>query len=268
MKAAIADVYKDMTLRLDDVEAPHAAATDAAQAVERKRELMRFASRYLEKLVHLVVPVPRSRKETVEMLLGLEPAPRGPTEERRKQKLRHAVINFAGTVAVVFFLASAGALAIGLATSLLPASQTASGPSKAPPAAGAATKAAPRGSETTAAEQPAPRTDFVSDAALQQLGVLSGRASEAIPSTALVLAFIMLLAVLALQFLKRLNPEPVVSDSTEFIDALKIWVDGVSARRETPARGEAVRQPPAVHGDARARDRRPAPGDGRRHAAR
>src|SRR5262249_5777406 len=97
-----------------------------------------------------------------------------------------------------------------------------------------ATRASQPGETATAQSQPLPSKDFISGVQLQRLVALSSSAVGAIPPSALVLAFIMLLTFVSLQFLKRLNPEPIVSDSPEFIDALRIWVDGVSARRETP----------------------------------
>jgi hypothetical protein len=238
VKAAIADIYKDMTLRLDDVEPsktpePPSAADDAAG---RRDELKRFASRYLEKLVHLVVPVPRSREETVEMLLGLKPAPRPSPEERRRQKIWRSLINFAGTLAVVSFLAAAGALAIGLASSWLLPSLTVGEPAKIAAAQSpqGTPSVQPQQGQAPAGQQALPTADFVSNLVLEKLGVLSGNALEAIPPSALVLAFVTLLALAAFGLLKRLDPEPLVTDSPEFIDALRIWVRGISVRRQTP----------------------------------
>src|SRR5262249_30520138 len=144
---------------------------------------------------------------------------------------------FVGTITVVSFLAAASAIAVVLAMSLLPTSLIVSEPSKTPPAPtpkSTTNAPQPSGQETAQSQPSRPTTDFISDAALERLGVLSSNALATVPPSVLIFAFIMLLAVLSLQFLKRLNPEPVVCDSPEFIDALRIWVDGVSARRETP----------------------------------
>ena len=267
VKAAIADVYKDMTLRLDDVEAPHAAATDAARPSNESASscaLPRATSRSWCTWSCRCRAAGRkqsrccwvsSRRRAARRKNGASRSPPCAYQLRRDGRGRILPRVRRRARDRSRYLPAAG---------IANRERTVEGPAGG---RGPDEGCAP-GRKDNAAEQPAPRTDFVSDAALQQLGILSGRAPEAIPSSALVLAFVMLLAVLALQFLKRLNPEPVVADSPEFIDALKIWVDGVSARRETPACGKAVRQPLAVHGDAHARDRRPAPGVGRRHAAR
>lgn len=237
VKAAIADSYKDMTLRLDpDPSRPLARTAEALQQ-QKLADLNDFASHYLEKLIHLVVPVPRSRQETVELLLGLKPPSRKQAEVPAWRTAAKTAFDMLGTVLVVGFLMSVAWLGFYLATRSFPTVAASSSiaakapaatdigkPSSAPAgtaAGGATTRLVPTSAPLTSAE--------LSDAGLTTRGVLG-----TVPPLAAVLTFALLLMILSFQFLPRLQIEPVVSDGPQFQEALKIWLAGITKTRDTP----------------------------------
>ncbi len=255
VKAAIADIYKDMTFRLELVDrAAHRKETaeqEAEEVAEEKAiDLVNFASNYLEKLIHLVVPVPRSRKETVDVLLGVRTVRPPDAAERRRQRLYAKAFDFAGTVLVVALLAAVAWFAVDIGTRTLaslaatlevansataPTSRDAAVPA---PSGGAAGGGGSAGASSAPATPPgvtaAGGETFLSPDRLGQLGLLSTDPAGAVPPSAFVLAFVVLIAVVAYQFVPRFFPDPIVNDSPEFKKALEIWSYGISLQRETP----------------------------------
>lgn len=237
VKAAIADSYKDMTLRLDSADASKPLAQNAAEMQRQKlADLDDFASHYLEKLIHLVVPVPRSREDSVELLLGLRPGGRTSAETPKWRKGLKVGFEMLGTVLVVAFLMSAAWLGLDLATRSLPTvAASSSAPSNA--AADIGKPSAPAtGTETTGPVRmrPAPTGQPLSSANLADAGLTTRGVLGTVPPAAVVLAFALLLIIVSFQFLPRLQIEPVVSDGPEFQEALRIWIEGITKTRETP----------------------------------
>jgi hypothetical protein len=239
VKAAIADSYKDMTLRLERSDSSRPIAQTAADLQQQKlAELNEFASRYLEKLIHLMVPVPRSRAECVELLLGLKPSTRKDAKASRWRKAAKTGFEMLGTVLVVVFLISSAWLALDLATRSLPTvAASSAAPTSAPAAAdaakqpGAPTSSAPTG---TATMRPAPAAPPLTSAELSDVGLITRGVLGTVPPVAVVLAFALLLIIMSFQFLPRLQIEPVVSDGPQFKEALRIWLEGITKTRETP----------------------------------
>ncbi|VIO68598.1 hypothetical protein CI1B_22210 [Bradyrhizobium ivorense] len=239
VKAAIADSYKDMTLQLDDSE-PSGAAEPSPSELRRRRllALNEFASHYLEKLIHLVVPVPRSREDTVELLLGLKRADAGPPQVETWRTVARTISGMLSTALVVALLIASAWLGVTLVTRSLPTvaastaasstvpSATVNGNPSSPPAVPDAPAATTLRSPLTGAPVSSPE---LANAGLGARGVLG-----TVPPAAMVAAFALFLIIISIQFLPRLQIEPVVSDSADFQEALRIWIDGITRTRETP----------------------------------
>ncbi len=235
VKAAIADSYKDMTLRLDAGDpARMAALTPAQLQQQRLADLSLFATRYLEKLIHLVVPVPKSRKDSVELLLGVkagEPARAVP----RWRKPVQTAMSILGTTLVVGFLMLAAGLGIEVVTNKLPnlvvspgattSAQTSSEAGKSSQGADALQK---DGGSAPVVPPPASADELAS------AGLMSPGIFQSIPAFAIVGVFAFVVVALCFQFLPRLQIEPVVSDGPDFVGALQIASEGISRTRETP----------------------------------
>jgi hypothetical protein len=239
VKAAIADSYKDMTLRLDSPDRSKPLAQTPAELQQQKlADLNDFASHYLEKLIHLVVPVPRSRKDSVELLLGLKPSTRKDTETPKWRKAAKTAFEMLGTVFVVAFLISSAWLGLDLATRSLPTvAASSAAPSSAPaPADAIKPSASPPnvGAEGAATLRPAPTSPPLISADLSDAGLTTRGVLGTVPPVAVVLAFAFLLIIVSFQFLPRLQIEAVVSDGPQFQEALKIWLAGITKTRETP----------------------------------
>jgi hypothetical protein len=239
VKAAIADSYKDMTLQLEDSEPPGAAEPSPSELRRRRLvALNEFASRYLEKLIHLVVPVPRSREDTVELLLGLKRADAGPPQVETWRTVVRTISGMLSTALVVALLIASAWLGATLVTRSLPtvAASTAA-PSTVPGAAVTGTPSSPPvvPDASAAATLRSPLTGApVSSAELSNAGLGARGVLGTVPPAAVVAAFALLLIIISIQFLPRLQIEPVVSDSPDFQEALRIWIDGISKTRETP----------------------------------
>lgn len=238
VKAAIADSYKDMTLRLDSGDPSKPLAQNAAELQRQKlADLDDFASHYLEKLIHLVVPVPRSREDSVELLLGLKPSGRKATETPKWRKGLKVGFEMLGTVLVVVFLMSSAWLGLDLATRSLPTVAASSGaPSNAaadikPPLSPAGTAT---GTTGPVRMRPGPAGPPLTSADLADAGLTTRGVLGTVPPAAVVLAFALLLIIVSFQFLPRLQIEPVVSDGPQFQEALRIWLEGITRTRETP----------------------------------
>jgi KAP-like P-loop domain-containing protein len=239
VKAAIADSYKDMTLRLDSPDPSKPLAQTPAELQQQKlADLNDFASHYLEKLIHLVVPVPRSRKDSVELLLGLTPSTRKDTETPKWRKAAKTAFEMLGTVFVVAFLISSAWLGLDLATRSLPTvAASSAAPSSAPAPADAIKPSAPlpnAAAEGAATLRPASTSPPLTSADLSDAGLITRGVLGTVPPVAVVLAFAFLLIIVSFQFLPRLQIEPVVSDGPQFQAALKIWLAGITKTRETP----------------------------------
>jgi hypothetical protein len=237
VRAAIADSYKDMTLRLDSGDASkHLAQTPAQLQQQKLADLSEFASRYLEKLIHLVIPVPRSRKDSIELLLGLKQSSNKRAEVPRWRKATKTLSEMFGTALVVGFMLSLAWLGVTLVTRSLTTAATSSASDTAAPS-GAGKQAslppgAPQGPAPAAA--PAPTIAPPTAAELSAAGLTTHDVMGTIPAPAVVATFAFLLLILGFQFAPRLQREPIVSDGPQFKNALEIWIDGISQTRETP----------------------------------
>jgi hypothetical protein len=233
VKAAIADSYKDSTLRLDGTGPSKDSEETSAELQSRKRtELNEFAARYLEKLIHLVIPIPLSQKETVETLLGLRPPSNEMLRAPRWRMAAKSVLEMLGTALLVASLILSG-LGLYLAASSLPkvsVSSTAhTGPSAVPDKPSQEPILGPAGSlrvppETSTAEQSS------------GAGLTTGSVLGTLSPLGVLLAFALLLITILVifKFLPRMQPEPVVSDGPEFKKALRIWLKGIVKTRDTP----------------------------------
>jgi Cdc6-like AAA superfamily ATPase len=238
VKAAIADSYKDMTLRLDTPDPSKPLAQTPGQLQQQKlAELNDFASHYLEKLIHLVVPVPRSREDSVELLLGLKPSTRKDAETPKWRKAAKVGFEMLGTMFVVAFLISSAWLGLDLATRSLPTVAASSAAPTNAPAADSSKRAVPPsglGTESAATLRPAPAGPPLTSADLADAGLTTRGVLGTVPPVAVVLAFALLLIIVSFQFLPRLQIEPVVSDGPQFQEALRVWLEGITKTRETP----------------------------------
>ena len=240
VKAAIADSYKDMTLRLDDDDPAKPPAQTAAELQRQKlADLDDFASHYLEKLIHLVVPVPKSREDSVELLLGLRPGGRPVAETPKWRKSLKVGFEMLGTVLVVAFLMSSAWLGLDLATRSLPTVAASSGAASPGPADAGKPSASAAGTGVGGTTgpvrmRPAPTGPVLTSADLADAGLTTRGVLGTVPPAAVVLAFALLLIIVSFQFLPRLQIEPVVSDGPEFKEALRIWLEGITKTRETP----------------------------------
>ena len=185
-----------------------------------------------------MVPVPRSRKDSVELLLGLKRSTRKDTETPKWRKAAKTAFEMLGTVFVVAFLISSAWLGLDLATRSLPTvAASSAAPSSAPaPADAIKPSASPPnvGAEGAATLRPAPTSPPLTSADLSDAGLTTRGVLGTVPPVAVVLAFAFLLIIVSFQFLPRLQIEPVVSDGPQFQDALKIWLAGITKTRETP----------------------------------
>ncbi|MEA2900071.1 MAG: hypothetical protein QOJ84_5686 [Bradyrhizobium sp.] len=237
VRAAIADSYKDMTLRLDGGDpSRHVAQTPGDLQQQKLADLSEFASRYLEKLIHLVIPVPRSRKDSVELLLGLKQSSNKRAEVPGWRKATKTLAEMFGTALVVGFMLSLAWLAVTLVTRSLTTAATSSvSDTTAPSSVGkqaALPPGAPQGPAPAAA--PAPTIAPPTAAELSAAGLTTHDVMGTIPAPAVVATFAFLLLILGFQFAPRLQREPIVSDGPQFKSALEIWIDGISQTHETP----------------------------------
>jgi hypothetical protein len=225
VKAAIADTYKDMILHIDNLEENDGKASP--------RALREFASRYLEKLVHLVVPIPRSQQQTVEKLLGITPLQPSSAKDRRGRRRRRTAIDFIATLVLGTVLLSATWFAVELMTGIASNAPKPSADTNipTPPAA----PAQPGGTGTATNAVVAPTAPFLSNEQIGGLGVLAGDNVGIVPASLLVAAFVLIIGSLGLRYLPRLYyAEAAVTDSDRFKDAISIWVPAIAERRETP----------------------------------
>src|SRR5262249_43802486 len=211
VKAAVADIYKDMTLKLEFVDGAAGKGDDPEELGRRRvRDLIQFSSNYLEKLIHLIVPVPRSKKETVEVLLGLAAGPRPLASQQWWQTMRKSAYEFVGTIVAVAFLAAAAWLSVNLATrALITYAAT-------PKADEIVATGTPPAANSTGA-QPAPNIaqgppaattpkNFMTTSQLTSDGLLSVDPLGTVPPSALVLVFVLSIAMVAMLFVPRLFP--------------------------------------------------------------
>ena len=113
--------FKDMTLRLDADETDEFALLTPAQLQRQKiADLTNFATSYLEKLIHLVVPVPRGREDSVDLLLGVKGSPSATSKASNWRRLGRTAASVFGTVLIIGLLMSLAWLAIDIATNRLP----------------------------------------------------------------------------------------------------------------------------------------------------
>ena len=229
VKAAVADVYKDTLLELDE---------EATGAIEKpkKDDLFNFATRYLEKLIQLVVPVPRGADDTVEKILGLKPLPQPSRWNRRLRNARR----IAGDLVVMGLIVALTGMALwygaglagrGIAT--WQASIVAANPPEPATSPGATEPATPPGGPApSSGEAPAqsaePTAPVAEGPAIDPLDLVAW------PPWAPPLAALLLVALLASIFVPRFFSEAVVDDSTSFLEALVIWAPVIARQRQTP----------------------------------
>ncbi|MFB9263604.1 hypothetical protein ACFFWD_10530 [Bradyrhizobium erythrophlei] len=189
-------------------------------------------------MIHLVVPVPGSREDTVELLLGLKPASAKPPQADVWRVRANTIFGMLGTALVVAFLIASAWLGLTLVTSSLPtvaASSAAPGVPTAPVRASNTPPSSAGFGATGSATLRPPLTDPpVSAAELSNAGLAARGVLGTVPPAAVVFAFALALIIVSIQFLPRLQIEPVVSDSPEFQEALRIWLGGIIRTRETP----------------------------------
>src|SRR5262249_14757548 len=164
--------------------------------------------------------------------------PRPLASQQWWQTMRKSAYEFVGTIVAVAFLAAAAWLSVNLATrALITYAAT-------PKADEIVATGTPPAANSTGA-QPAPNIaqgppaattpkNFMTTSQLTSDGLLSVDPLGTVPPSALVLVFVLSIAMVAMLFVPRLFPEPIVNDSPQFKNALRIWVDGISIRRETP----------------------------------
>ena len=226
VKAAIADVYKDTVLELHESD-----IGDFRKP--RKEDLFRFATNYLEKLVHLVVPVPRATGEAVEKLLGLIPVAPPSRDERQKRRLRH----LAAEMAIPLLLLFGG---IALATSLIwPRAPSAIAaveawrkgalPHETP--GGTAQGSSDRATSSQPSEQ-APTAEALPVTALP--APVPPSWIEGVPAAGFILVLLVILMLPVAWLTRHLAQEAIIDDSPSFREALGIWDDLIAIRRQTP----------------------------------
>lgn len=231
VKAAIADVYKDTVLELHE--------TDTGDFSKPKREdLFRFATNYLEKLVHLVVPVPPATGEAVEKLLGLTTVPPPSRAERRERRFK----NLAAETAIPLLLLLGGCVLIGsLAWPFVDPTIAAMEDwrhvpkPKEPPPAQQAGQPDILGSPVPEVEinpSPGDQADTAPPIVLPEPAAPWW--GEAIPTSLVVVLFFIIVLVPVAWLTRRFTVESTVNDSKDFRDALRIWDDLIAARRQTP----------------------------------
>jgi hypothetical protein len=229
VKAAIANVYKDTLLELQD--------TDTGSVQEaRKDELFRFATNYLEKLVHLVVPVPRTTNDAVEKLLGLKPVPPPSREERTRRRVRHRAAEAAIPILLLSGLAT---MAVAVVYPLLPSmAQIETWRHPHPDNTGETQAKSERPSETqpdgTAPELGAKPPVPGGTGPTRKFASVEPSYLEWIPAWAYVLVLLILFLLPIAWLTRRFSEEAIVDDSPSFREALSIWDDLIAARRQTP----------------------------------
>jgi KAP family P-loop domain len=236
VKAAIADTYKNIMLQLDNLKNDDGKPTHD--------ELGAFASRYLEKLVHLVVPVPRSQRQTVEKLLGITPLPPVSAKERRRRRWRRTMIDFVATLVLGAVLLSATWFVVDVMTGIASTTPNPVENANAPSSPIASTQQSGAAGGTSASGTAAgigassaatPPTTFLSNDQIGNLGLRAGNSFSFFAPSLLVAGFVLIIGGLGLRYLPRLNyAEAIVTDSDRFRDAVSIWVPVIAERRETP----------------------------------
>jgi hypothetical protein len=231
VKAAIADVYKKTLLRLDE----NSTGPIPEPGME---DLFRFATNYLEKLVHLIVPVPRAGLAAVEQVLGVGGSAATAKVDRRALRRRKLASEIGGGLLVGLFLIATALFTIGILTSFVPPQrplltpaeleQTASGCLPSP-------KSSPMGTGNAQVQERATASSPLDDRSLlERLQINPQRALWAMPASIPVAVVLFLIVILALQYVARLSPDPLVKDSDDFREALRIWAPVIAARRTTP----------------------------------
>jgi hypothetical protein len=221
VKAAIADVYKDPLLERDE--------DSIGPIIKAERhDLFRFATNYLEKLVHLIVPVPRSQEDAVEKLLGLKTVLQPTRSERRFRRLRRAAGEGVRTLLVVALLGAVVSLAWSFVSpTLMPQSERVAGGGARPDVEGNRVPGTGPGPQMPDVSQDSERLPP------KKLSVKPGDLA-AIPPSLPVAVVLLLLTLAGLRYLPRLFAEPPVDDSGGFRDALRIWIPVIARRRQTP----------------------------------
>ena len=231
VEASIADVYKASVLQLrrDD--------TSPNLEPPRKQDLVWFAQSYLQKLVHIVVPVPQARKDNVEQLLGLKPSSSPSLTERRARRWRNLVAEAAIPVLLLLGILALGgsyawphlpsrtALHVFMTGAELPQLATSAGTRPVEPSSPTIAGAAEtQGGKTSTATQPTKLAE-----------VRNPNWIESLPRSVIIVLIVILLLVPAVWMLRRYYAlERLVDDSPDFRKALEIWGPVVALRRETP----------------------------------
>ena len=232
VEASIADVYKASVLQLrrDD--------TSPNLEPPRKQDLVWFAQSYLQKLVHIVVPVPQAREDNVEQLLGLKPSPSPSPAERRARRWSNLVAEAAIPVLLLLgMLALGGAYAWPHLPSLAAVHVFMTGAELPQLATSAGTQSAEPSSPITAgaagAETQGGKTGTAQPTKLADLR--NPNWIESLPRSVIIVLIVILLLVPAVWMLRRYYAlELLVDDSPGFRKALEIWGPVVALRRETP----------------------------------
>jgi hypothetical protein len=231
VKAAIADVYKETLLELDQTASGNFSKP-------QKEDLYRFATRYLEKLVHLVVPVPRTGEDTVEKLLGLEPVAVPSRWQRQQLWFRHLMGEVVSPVLVL--LATIG-IAVCLVFLVVPEIQSwmpnlAIEQTKQPDATISGSTGQTSEPPKSQSQGSEPNNDSGWDGKREQIQLPAVRLSRigSIPGWLLVFIVLAALCVPVALLGRRLFTETVVDDSPHFREALRIWGPLIALRRRTP----------------------------------
>jgi hypothetical protein len=232
VKAAVADVYKDTLLELDEA---------AAGAIEKpkKDDLFNFATRYLEKLVQLVVPVPAGADDTVEKILGLKPVLQPSRWRRRLSKAPRRCMDilgiiFIGVLAGLTLWYAVDLAGRGFATWQASFATEKASDAGATPETSAASDTAD-GTPATPGETSPPSAEAspTADAQPESLPV-DPLDLVALPPWAPPLAALVLVGLVASIYVPRFFSEPVVDDSASFREALEIWAPVIARQRQTP----------------------------------
>jgi len=231
VKAAIADTYKKTLLRLDE-------KSIGPIADPKMEDLFKFATNYLEKLVHLIVPVPRTGVAAVERVLGIRRSVKAPDVHERRILRRNRLISELGGAAIVgAFLIAATLFGIGLLNTFvtpqnLSVTSAKIDSGKSPPASQEASSKSPPSANSAAIVMDSPILD--SQPLLDRLGINPQRAFWAMPASIPIATVLFLIALMALQYVPRFSPDPAVEDSDDFRKALGIWAAVIASQRTTP----------------------------------
>jgi hypothetical protein len=198
-------------------------------------DLFRFATNYLEKLIHLIVPVPRTGLQEVERILGVVRLEAVGKSDRKALRQRQLATEIGGTAVITVFLIAAALFGFGIVYAALP---PAAAPAVVAKSNQKAAEAEPEKAPPSAADAPQPSARAPVPAkdnrSLLDRQGLTPQSFWAMPPAIPIAVLLFMIAILGSQYVSRLANDPRVEDSGDFRDALRIWSSLIAMRRTTP----------------------------------